>query len=275
MTLPVEPENLPAIAKQRDVTPAEWRTLANVLYAGAAPESVGMVLDYCKARGLDPLKKPVHIMPMQVKDVKTGRYEWRDTVVPGIYEYRITAQRTGEYLGHSKPMYGPTITFNGLEAPEYCDLTVYRYNARADRSVEFPVTVYFSEACTLTNEGKPNARWKKAPRQMLTKCTEAAGLRAAFPEELGGEPTVDELGDIRVIESTVVAPSMLAKPEEPKPDGFDHWVADLQAVAEEGTERLQSTWKASQNALRIYLTRTNLGLWEKLKAAALEADIHE
>jgi hypothetical protein len=47
------------------------------LFPGANPNSVLLVWDYCLARKLDPLKKPCHIVPMEVKDAKTGTYEWR------------------------------------------------------------------------------------------------------------------------------------------------------------------------------------------------------
>lgn len=262
-----ESSKLPAPVMRRGISEAQWSTLANALYPGAALESVLMVWDYCKARNLDPLKKPVHIVPMEVKDAKTGRYEWRDCVLPGIYEYRITAQRTGEYLGHAPPAYGPKITFRGVEVPDWCGFTVYRWNRVASLKVEFPITVHFGEAVALTKDGKVNSRWTKAPVQMLTKCAEAAALRAAFPEEIGGEPTAEEMADVRVVDVTPMEPP---KPEESKPEGYDRWLADLEAVADEGTERLAATWKTSPNDLRSYFTRHNLAAWDALKAKAAQ-----
>ena len=191
----VSPEPvLPDAVTRRGVSEAEWRTLCNSLYPGANPNSVLMVLDYCRARQLDPMKKPCHIVPMRVKDAQ-GQWGWRDVVMPGIYEYRTTAQRTGEYLGHSRPAYGPVVNFLGLEAPEWCELTVYRWNTKAGQKVEFPVRTYFREVVATTRDGKPNDRWSKAPIQMLSKCCEAAALREAFPDELGGEPTFEEMVD--------------------------------------------------------------------------------
>jgi phage recombination protein Bet len=193
-----EAPQLPAPVARRGISEAQWRTLKESLFPGAASDSVMMVWDYCKARGLDPLKKPCHIVPMQVKDAKTGDYYWRDVVMPGIYEYRTTAAKTGEYLGHSKPEYGPVTEYLAVLAPEWCSLTVYRWNKSANQKCEFPVTVYFRE-CAATRRDKQtkaivlNDRWTKAPIQMLTKCTEAAALREAFPDEFGGEPTAEEM----------------------------------------------------------------------------------
>jgi phage recombination protein Bet len=137
------------------------------------------------------MKKPCHIVPMRVK--VGDNWEWRDVIMPGIYEYRTTAQKTGEYMGHSRPEYGDVIDFEGVAAPESCSITVYRWNSASQTKAEYPVTVWFSEVVALKRDGKPNERWSKAPRQMLTKCTEAAALREAFPDELGGEMTYEEM----------------------------------------------------------------------------------
>lgn len=196
---------LPPTVARRGITEAQWRTLMNNLFPGASGESVLMVWDYCTARKLDPLKKPCHIVPMQVKDSKTGQYEWRDVVMPGIYEYRTTAQRTGEYMGHSKPEYGPEIDHLGAKVPEWCEMTIYRWSKAAHQRTEYPVRVYFRE-CAGTRKDKNqngklvlNQRWATAPIQMMTKVCEAAGLREAFPDELGGEQTFEEM-DGRIIE---------------------------------------------------------------------------
>ena len=204
MSAAVETVNLPAPVARRGISEAQWRTLVNNLYPGAAPESVMMVWDYCAARKLDPLKKPCHIVPMRVKDAKTGSFGWRDVVMPGIYEYRTTATRTGLYMGHSKPEYGQAIEHLGATVPEWCAMTIYRWNKEAGCRVEYPVQVYFRECAGTAKDkdsGKPylNQRWATAPIQMMTKVCEAAGLREAFPDELGGEATFEEM-EGRVIE---------------------------------------------------------------------------
>ncbi len=60
-------------------------------------------------------------------------------------------------------------------------------------------------------------------------------------------------------------------PEESIPDvppGFDDWITDLEAVADEGTAALEKAWKASQPYLRKHLTDTNKAKWEAVKAKA-------
>ena len=203
-TLPIA---LPEPVARRGINEAQWRTMANNLYPGADSTSILMVWDYCVARKLDPLKKPCHIVQMDVKDAKTGRYAKRDVILPGVYELRTTAMRTGLYLGHSKPEYGPIDDYMGVKAPSYCQIEVYRWNQAAQRQGAFPVMVMFSEvvATFFDKDAKTtrvNSRWTKAPMQMLTKCTEAAALREAFPDELGGISTEEEMSGQEMIDIT-------------------------------------------------------------------------
>jgi phage recombination protein Bet len=192
-------QTIPPMVLERGLDAAQWNTICNSLYPGAKAESVLLVLDYCKARKLDPMKKPCHIVPMKLK--QGDDYVWRDVVLPGIYEYRTTAMRTGLYLGHTAPAYGEVKEYAGVWAPEWCSMTFKRLGPN-DLVIEFPVTVYFREVCNTKDEwidkkrtGRviANDRWAKAPFQMLNKTCEAAGLREAFPDEFGGEQTAEEM----------------------------------------------------------------------------------
>lgn len=193
-----ESRSLSAQLQDRGITNPQWHTLSKSLYPGAQIESVLMVIDYCRSRGLDPLKRPCHIVPMEVK--VGNQYIWQDVIMPGIYEYRTTAQKTGDYLGHATPEFGEDEEYKGVKAPLWCSFTVYRWNEKAQMRAEYPVTVWFSEVVALKYDKQEkqhvvNSRWSRAPRQMLTKCAEAAALREAFPDELGGEPTFEEMVD--------------------------------------------------------------------------------
>jgi phage recombination protein Bet len=195
--------HLPEPVRRRGIDEPTWRSLCNSIFPGALPESIIMAVDYCRARNLDVLKKPCHIVGMLVTERKKREHDgqvvvdekkvWRDVILPGIYEYRITARRTGEYLGHTEPEFGPAIDFAGLEVPAWCAMTFYRWSEKIRDKVPYPVKVLFNEVVATKQDGTPNAKWARSPLQMLTKCTEAAGLREAFPDELGGEPTSEEM----------------------------------------------------------------------------------
>jgi phage recombination protein Bet len=252
-------KELPPDVARRGINEWQWRTLCSSLFPGANPRSVLMVIDYCKARGLDPLKKPCHIVPM---DVKVGdHYESRDVVMPGIYELRTTAQRTGEYLGHERPTYGPLGRSAGVQAPEWCDFTVYRWNAKANTRAPFPVRVLFLEVVATRRDGTANARWAKAPTQMLTKCAEAAALREAFPDEIGGEMTMEEMEGKPAADVDVpVAP--------PPPADYDEKIKHLTTIADQGFEAFDRAFACLPDPVRDYLANHDTPTWERLKQRA-------
>ena len=190
MTNVVKMENTAVTA----MTEAEMlKVLENSLYPGAKPDSIKLVLGYCKAAGLDPMQKPVHIVPISVK--QGDSYVMRDTVMPGIGLYRTQASRTGEYAGITEPEFGPTKVLKvgefSLEYPEWCRVSVKRMVS--GHIVEFTANERWLEnyATAKRDTAMPNAMWKRRPYAQLAKCAEAQALRKAFPE-LGAQPTADE-----------------------------------------------------------------------------------
>lgn len=192
---------LSEILKEREIEPSLWRALNASVFPGADPSSILLVIDYCRARKLDVMKKPCHIVPMSIKNARTGDYEQRDIIMPGIADLRITASRTKEYLGHSKFTFGDMIDFQDIRVPEWCEVTVYRHH-EIHGKVEYPWREFFTElVVTKSKDGAINSMWKKRPRGQLAKCTISGALRDAFPEEAGGMVTAEEM-EGRVITST-------------------------------------------------------------------------
>lgn len=62
------------------------------------------------------------------------------------------------------------------------------------------------------------------------------------------------------------------KPAE-LPEGYEKWKADMGAVADEGTARLQDAWKASAPTLRNHATRHDLQWWNGCKAKAEKSKV--
>lgn len=180
--------------------------LQSSLYPGASPASIKMVLGYCRAAGLDPMQKPVHIVPMW--DAKSGGM--RDVVMPGIGMYRTQAARTG-CAGVSEPDFGPDVTENiggqQITYPAWCRVTVKR-RITSGEVVEFTAKEFWKENYAVKG-GKeksiaPNAMWAKRPYGQIAKCAEAQALRKAFPE-IGSEPTADEMAGKAINEEFVDA----------------------------------------------------------------------
>jgi phage recombination protein Bet len=177
-------------------TDAAWRSLCECYPSAETPEVVMAVVEYCAVRHLDPYKNPVHVVPMWNSKLRRRV----QVVMRGINEIEITASRTGKWAGMDEAEFGPMVpkTFSGevenddgskrkvevsLEYPEWCRLSVYRLVG--NEKARFTARVWFVESYGRAGfrTEVPNERWTKAPRQMLEKCTKAAVLRAAFPEE--------------------------------------------------------------------------------------------
>lgn len=174
-------------------------TLRSSLYPGASDASIKMVIGWCRAAGKDPMKRPVHLVPMNCKKVGGGRddYEWRDVVMPGIVDYRTDASRTGEHVGNEPPVFGEMVSMNlgGVEMrfPEWCEFTVLRMRAGEPRRFSSG-RVYWLETYATASKSTlaPNSMWKKRPIGQLEKCAEAMALRRGFPE-VGAQPTAEEM----------------------------------------------------------------------------------
>jgi phage recombination protein Bet len=189
--------NITAINTSNEIDQHIWSALKNSLYTGAKDESIKMVLDYCKAAKLDPMQKPVHIVPMSIKNAVTGKYEYKDVVMAGVGLYRIQAARSQQYAGVSEPEFGEDVTCNlggvDITYPKWCKVTVKKL-VNNTKIVEFTAKEYWLENYAAKKDtATPNTMWQKRPYGQLAKCAEAQALRKAFPEIVSQHPTAEEM----------------------------------------------------------------------------------
>ena len=246
------------------LSPAQEFELTNVLrsslYPGASPESIKMVLGYCRAAGLDPMQKPVHIVPMW--DGKAR--QMRDVVMPGINLYRIQAARSGQFAGMSEPEFGPertdTIGGQSIAYPEWCRVTVKRLVG--GQVAEFTAREFWLENyATKGGQEKsiaPNAMWTKRPRGQLAKCAAAQALRIAFPE-IASQPTAEEM-EGKALHQDATDPAPAAIPEQ--------LLVAARSAADRGEASLKEWWQSIAKDERVALG----GRLQELKTIAKAAD---
>jgi phage recombination protein Bet len=196
--------------------------MQNSLYPGASKGSVELVLDYCRAAKLDPLQKPVHIVPMWDR----ASNSMRDVIMPGVGLYRTQAARSGQLAGISEPEFGPMVEFDldrtKINVPEWCRVVVKRQMANG-AIAEFAAVEYWIENYAVKG-GKeksiaPNTMWQKRPRGQIAKCAQAQALRIAFPEMTGSAPTADEMeGKTFDIGEVDITPKQEVNAEVKKPE---------------------------------------------------------
>lgn len=191
--------------------------LRSSLFPGASKESLLLVRSYCMAAQLDPMQKPVHIVPMW--DSSAGRM--RDVIMPGINLHRTNAARTGQLAGISEPEFGPTVTKDiggqSVTFPEWCKVVARRI-LPGGHIAEFPAREFWIENYAVKG-GKeksiaPNAMWSRRPFAQLAKCAEAQALRRAFPESCS-PPTADEMEGREMRNVGPVAPANIGTVHDP------------------------------------------------------------
>lgn len=241
--------------------------LGTSLYPGANQNSIRLVLGYCKASGLDPMQKPVHIVPMWDRNSKS----MRDVIMPGVGLYRTNAARTNQLAGISEPEFGPDVTVAGFIVPEWCRVTVKRLVA--GRECDFTAREYWVEnyATVSKDTDAPNAMWKKRARGQLAKCAQAQALRMAFPEAVGAAPTADEM-DGKFIEDDVPpeSPRIAATPA-PAPKLPTHTAESMAEAMPSWRKVIESGRKTHDQVLATVRTIATLTAEQEAEIRAIKA----
>jgi phage recombination protein Bet len=212
-------------------------TLRQTLAADLTESEFRLFVAVAQERGLNPLNRQIHA-------VKRGQGQSSKMVIQtSIDGFRLIAQRTGRYAGQApKQWCGADGEWKDVwlstEPPKAARVGIYR---RGFAQPLFAVA-HFREYVQTNSNGGPNAMWSKMPANQLAKCAEALGLRTAFPEELSGMYTDDEMGqadgagqfiDVAVSDS---GSSKVDDPRQPLRDGTKQLDAD-------GLASLKTWWK--------------------------------
>jgi phage recombination protein Bet len=151
-------------------TPEQIKLIRDVVAKGASDDELKLFLYRCKNMGLDPLK------PGQIYFIKYGNSP--GTIVVGIEGFRTRANTTGKLAGIKR---GVLRDEKSRCVGAWAE--VFRKDWNEPAREEVSLTEY--------NTGKGN--WNKMPETMIKKVAEAAALRMAFPDELGGVYTNEEM----------------------------------------------------------------------------------
>jgi phage recombination protein Bet len=183
-------------------TPEQMQLITSTVARGASPQELQLFLYRCKLMGLNPLK------PGQIHFVKYGNSP--GTIVVGIEGFRSIAGRTGKLSGIER---GVNKNENGQVIEGWAK--VYRSDWQHPASETVPFSEY--------NTGK--GPWAKMPETMIKKVAEAAALRMAFPDDLGG---VYETSEMDQAAKNPHAPSnMQPEADEGDPNAIHEYTPDF------------------------------------------------
>jgi hypothetical protein len=110
------------------------------------------------------------------------------TIQVSIDGFRVIAERSGDYAGQDEPQY----TYDANGKLESAKVTIYRFRGN-NRYPAATAVAYWDEYCQRDYNGNPTNMWAKMPRVMLAKVAEALALRKAYPQDLSGLYTTEEM----------------------------------------------------------------------------------
>lgn len=171
-------------AQELKISDSYLELIKNVFCKGATDDELALFLRTANRTGLDPAARQI----FAVKRYDGNTKGMVMSIQISIDGFRLIADRSGKYAPSREPSYTYDKTGNLESATAYIKKHV------GGVWHEISATAFYVEYVQKTKEGKPNAMWAKMPRLMLAKCAESLVLRRAFPAELSGLYTADEMG---------------------------------------------------------------------------------
>jgi len=169
-------------------TPEQTQLIATTIAPGCSSDELRLFAYACQRTGLDPFSKQIYAI----------RRSGRMTIQAGIDGLRAIAERTGELDGSHTEWCGDDGQWSDVwisaKPPAAAKTTIWRKGS----SHPFTGVARFADY----NAGQ--GLWSKMPAAMIAKCSEALALRKAFPANLSGVYSTDEM-EQQAIEPVTVA----------------------------------------------------------------------
>jgi phage recombination protein Bet len=158
-------------------TPEQTQLISTTIAPGCSADELRLFAYACQRTGLDPFSK-------QIYAIKRGG---KMTIQAGIDGLRSIAERTGQLDGSETHWCGEdgqwADVWLGSKPPAAAKTIIHRKGA----SHPFVGVARFADY----NAGQ--GLWSKMPAAMIAKCSEALALRKAFPADLSGVYSTDEM----------------------------------------------------------------------------------
>jgi phage recombination protein Bet len=179
-------------------TPEQTQLISTTIAPGCSGDELRLFAYACQRTGLDPFSKQIYAIKRRSKQ-RDGSYQEVMSVQVSIDGFRAIAERTGQLDGSETLWCGDdgqwTDVWISAKPPAAAKTTIWRKGS----SHPFTGVARFADY----NAGQ--GLWSKMPAAMIAKCSEALALRKAFPANLSGVYSTDEMEQAEVQPVTVTA----------------------------------------------------------------------
>jgi phage recombination protein Bet len=205
------------------LAPIEWsdeekKLIKSQIAPGATDSELRLFQAQCRRTGLDPFSRQIYAIMRESWDPATRQSVQKMTIQTSIDGFRVIAQRSGKYAGQEGPFWcGADGEWKDVwlsdDLPAAAKVLVFH------RDFDRPIVgiALFKEYASKKRDGTLIGLWKPSekPSVMLAKCAEALAFRKAFPNDLSGLYTAEEMSqaDVKVVD---VEPTAALPASEPK-----------------------------------------------------------